>query len=143
MEREKAVVELSARCESRPGSVVTDLLARLQARADELMRILRGEPLRIELICTGWTVHEAWLVFSPLGNVTAVTHRDLLGGEARPHVLFRGTPDDILRVVLGVTPVPEAVAGGVFLPLVPVARFERLLRVVGRELAAAVEEPAP
>lgn len=134
MEREKAVEELAARCEAAPGSVVTALLGRLRPRADELARLVRGEPLRIELAVTGWTVHDAWIVVSPLGNVAAVTDRSLLGAEGRPHILFRGPPDDILRVVLGLTRLDNAVAAGVFIPLVPVARFKRLMQLVGREL---------
>lgn len=139
MERVKAVEELAARCEAAPGSVVTDLLARLRTRGDELARLLRGEPLRVELLFTGWSVHEAWIVFSRSGNVAAVTERSLLGCDTRPHVLFRGTPEDILRVALGVTRVDEAVAAGVFIPLVPVARFKRLMQLVGRDLLAIAD----
>lgn len=137
--REKAVEELAARCEAQPGSVVRDLLADLRARPDELVAVLLGDALRVELVLRGWTEHETWLVFTPMGNVAVVADRAALGCDDRPHVLFRGTPEDVLRVVLGVTSQADAVAAGVFIPLVPVARFGRLLDLARRSLLARLD----
>ncbi|HVF73994.1 MAG TPA: hypothetical protein VM938_03010 [Acidimicrobiales bacterium] len=71
-----------------------------------------------------------------------MTRREMLGCDRRPHVLFRGRPEDILAVALGVTPVEQAVARGVFIPLVPVARFTRLLRLVSQDLLAMADAEA-
>lgn len=141
-DRRKAVEVLAARCDAEPGAVVNELLARLQRRSDDLARILAGESLRFELALTSWTMQEAWIVFSPLGNVAAVARRDMLGRDRRPHVLFRGRPADILSVALGVMPVEQAVVQGIFIPLVPVARFTRLLRLVAQDLLAMADVEA-
>lgn len=138
-DRTKAVEVLAARCDAEPGAVVSELLARLRKRSDDLVRILAGESLRLEIALTTWTVHEAWIVFSPLGNVVAVTRREMLGCDRMPHVLFRGRPADILAVALGVTPVEQAVARGTFIPLVPVARFTGLLGLVAQDLLAIAD----
>lgn len=131
----KAAAEtLAARCEAEPGLVLTEIMGRLRARAEDVVCVLGGQSVRFELLLTGWTVHEAWLVISSMGNVAVVTDRAMLGSDQRPHAVFRGEPVEVLRVVLGVTPLEDAVAAGVFIPFVPVARFSRLLRLVSQDL---------
>ncbi len=134
-DRALAVKLLAARCEAEPGTVLSELLGRLRARSDDLLRALRGEPMRVELLHGG----ETWLVFTALGHVTAVRDKALLGCDQRPHVLLHGDPEAVLRMAVGLLPLEAAVERGVFIPLVPVARFKRVQRLVAQELLALAE----
>jgi hypothetical protein len=129
-----AVEVLARRCDQRPGSVLEDLLARLYAKPDQLAKLLRGEAVRVELLLAEREVPETWIVFTALGHVATATQTSSLGADYRPHVLFRGTAEDVLRVVLGVTPLERAVYSGVFMPFIPVNRFSRLLDFLAAEL---------
>lgn len=134
MKPETAVEVLARRCDERPGSVLEDLLGRLYAKPDQLAKLVRGEAVRVELLLAERLVPETWIVFTALGHVATATQTSSLGADYRPHVLFRGSAEDVLRVVLGVTSLERAVYSGVFMPFIPVNRFSRLLDFLATEL---------
>jgi hypothetical protein len=134
VDRDEAVKVLASRCDEHPGSVLEDLLARLYRKPDQLTKLLRGEAIRFELLLAERQVPETWIVFTALGHVATATRTSSLGADYRPHVLFRGSAEDVLEVVLGVTPMEQAVYAGVFMPFIPVNRFSRLLDFLAAEL---------
>lgn len=146
MKPEAAVEVLARRCDERPGSVLEDLLGRLYGKPDQLAKLVRGEAVRVELLLAERHVPETWIVFTALGHVATATQTSSLGADYRPHVLFRGTAEDVLQVVLGVMSLERAVYSGVFMPFIPVNRFSRLLDFLAAELldmAAKASSPSP
>lgn len=141
LDRRRAVHLLLRRCDERPGGLVRDLLGRLHHEPERLSRLLGGEPLRFELALSGPTSTELWVVFTAHGHVVTATQRTALGSGYRPHVLLQGSAADVLRVVLGVTPLERAVYSGILLPFVATPRVNRVLdHVAGRLVDLVAEE---
>lgn len=142
LDRRRAVQLLLRRCHEGPADLVRDLLTRLHQEPERLSRLLGGEPLRFEIVLAGPTREELWVVFTAHGHVVTATQRSQLGSGYRPHVLLRGSPADVLRAVLGVTPLERAVYSGVLLPLVAAPRIKRVLDHVATRLVDLVGEPS-
>lgn len=141
LDRRRAVQLLLRRCQESPADLIRDLLTRLHHEPDRLSRILGGEPLRVEIVLSGPAPEELWVVFTAHGHVVTATQRSQLGSGYRPHVLLRGSHAEVLRAVLGVTPLERAVYSGVLLPLVAAPRIKRVLDHVATRLVDLVEEP--
>lgn len=140
LDRRRAVQLLLRRCQDDPVALVGDLLTRLHHEPERLSRLLGGEPLRFEIVLAGPTPVELWVVFTAHGHVVTATQRSQLGSGYRPHVLLRGSYADVLRAVVGVTPLERAVYSGVLLPLVAAPRIKRVLDHVAIRLGDLVEE---
>lgn len=140
LDRRRAVQLILRQCDQRPGDLVRDLLNRLRHEPERLSRLVDGEPLRFELALSDAAFGELWVVITAHGHVVTATQRSALGSGYRPHVLLRGSSADVLRAVLGVTPLERAVYSGVLLPLVPAPRIKRVLDHVGARLIDLVDE---
>lgn len=140
LDRRRAVHLLLRQCEQRPGELVRRLLTRLHHEPERLSRLVDGEPLRVEIVLSDPSPSELWVVFTAHGYVVTATQRSALGSGYRPHVLLRGSSADVLRVVLGVTPLEPAVYSGVLLPFVPARRIKPVLDHVGARLVDLLDD---
>lgn len=120
------------------------MLDRLRSRTADIRSALAGRVLVLEvLVEEGDASSRHVVVLSPDG------HASLFGPDIEdlaPHVTLRGTPEQLVSLVLGETDVFQAVLQDVLELHVPPAdlapHYPRVMRLLGEELWALLEERA-